>query len=41
METLDLAMLDHYVPEQVRIGEGTLPKNLGEPRHHHRASWEC
>jgi hypothetical protein len=44
METLDLAMLDHYVPdvpEQVRLGEGTLPKKPGEPGHHHRASWEC
>ena len=44
MATLDLAMLDHplpYVPEQVWIGEGTLPRKLGEPGHHHRASWEC
>ena len=44
METLDLAMLDHYVPdvpEQIRLGEGTLPRKLGEPGHHHRASWEC
>ena len=34
METLDLAMLDHCVPdapEQVRLGEGTLPRKLGEP----------
>jgi hypothetical protein len=34
METLYLAMLDHYVPdvpEQVRLGEGTLPRKLGEP----------
>jgi hypothetical protein len=30
METLDLAILDHYVPEQVRLDEGTLLKKLGE-----------
>jgi hypothetical protein len=30
METLDLAMFDHYVPEQVRLDEGTLLKKLGE-----------
>jgi hypothetical protein len=30
METLDLAMFDHYVPEQVRLDEGTLLKTLGE-----------
>jgi hypothetical protein len=41
MQTLDLAMSDHYVPEQGRLGEGTLLKKLGEREHHHRASWEC
>jgi hypothetical protein len=30
METLDLAMFDHYMPKQVRLGEGTLLKRLGE-----------
>jgi hypothetical protein len=30
METLHLAMFDHYVPEQVRLDKGTLLKKLGE-----------
>jgi hypothetical protein len=37
-ETLDLAMFDHYMQKQVRLGEGTLPKKPGDPEHHHRTS---
>jgi hypothetical protein len=32
VETFDLAMFNHYVPEQVRLGEDALCKTLGEPQ---------
>jgi hypothetical protein len=32
METFDLAMFNHYMPEQVGPGESALCKKLGEPK---------
>ena len=32
METFDLAMFNHYAPEQVGLGEDALYKKLGEPQ---------
>jgi len=32
VETFDLAIFNHYVPEQVELGEGVLCKKLGETK---------